>query len=73
MNLNDAKLSRRALLQLAGGASTTMMVSRLPAAWGRGAQGRDASATFQNPLFAGDYPDPTILRVGGDFYMTHTS
>ena len=28
---------------------------------------------FQNPLFAGDYADPTILRVGGDFYATHTS
>lgn len=27
---------------------------------------------FQNPLFAGDYADPTILRVGGDFYITHT-
>ena len=33
----------------------------------------DLKATFQNPLFAGDYPDPTILRVGEDFYMTHTS
>ena len=27
---------------------------------------------FQNPLFAGDYADPTILRVGGDYYITHT-
>ncbi len=67
------ELSRRALLRLAAGASTAMLTSRLPAAWGRGPQGRAASATFQNPLFAGDYPDPTILRVGGDFYMTHTS
>lgn len=23
--------------------------------------------------FTGDYPDPTIVRVGNDFYMTHTS
>lgn len=28
---------------------------------------------FQNPLFAGDYADPTILRVGPDFYITHSS
>lgn len=28
---------------------------------------------FQNPLLAGDYADPTILRVAGDFYMTHNS
>ena len=34
---------------------------------------RAANATFQNPLFAGDYADPSILRVGRDFYLTHTS
>ena len=27
---------------------------------------------FTNPLFAGEYADPTILRVGADFYITHT-
>jgi hypothetical protein len=32
-----------------------------------------SKATVKNPLFAGDYSDPTILRVGEDFYMTHTS
>ncbi len=30
-------------------------------------------ATFQNPLFAGDYADPSIVRVGRDFYLTHTT
>ena len=25
------------------------------------------------PVFSGEYPDPTILREGNDFYMTHTS
>ena len=29
--------------------------------------------SFSNPVIAGDYPDPTIVRVGSDFYMTHTS
>ena len=28
---------------------------------------------FKNPLLAGDYSDPSILRVGADFYMTHNS
>ena len=23
-------------------------------------------------IFAGDYPDPTLLRVGSDYYMTHS-
>jgi xylan 1,4-beta-xylosidase len=28
---------------------------------------------FLNPLFAGDYPDPSILRDGDTFYMVHSS
>lgn len=28
---------------------------------------------FMNPLFAGDHPDPSILRDGDDFYMVHSS
>lgn len=29
--------------------------------------------TFVNPLFPGDYPDPSILRDGKDFYVVHSS
>lgn len=28
---------------------------------------------FTNPVFAGDYPDPSILRDGNDYYMVHSS
>ncbi|MCX6333342.1 MAG: pectate lyase [Bacteroidia bacterium] len=28
---------------------------------------------FLNPVLGGDYPDPSVLRVGNDFYMTHSS
>ncbi|NLE90864.1 MAG: family 43 glycosylhydrolase, partial [Dehalococcoidales bacterium] len=28
---------------------------------------------YQNPVMGGDYPDPSILRVGNDYYMTHSS
>ncbi|WP_163323756.1 family 43 glycosylhydrolase [Draconibacterium mangrovi] len=28
---------------------------------------------FTNPLFAGDYPDPSILRNGEDYYLVHSS
>lgn len=28
---------------------------------------------FQNPVLGGDYPDPSVLRVGNDYYMTHSS
>lgn len=28
---------------------------------------------YTNPVFAGDYPDPSILRDGDDFYLVHSS
>jgi xylan 1,4-beta-xylosidase len=28
---------------------------------------------YQNPILGGDYPDPSVLRVGADYYMTHSS
>lgn len=30
-------------------------------------------ATFVNPILGGDFPDPTIVRVDSDYYMTHSS
>lgn len=29
--------------------------------------------TFVNPIFAGDYPDPSIIRDGEDYYIVHSS
>lgn len=28
---------------------------------------------FLNPILSGDYPDPSIMRDGKDYYMTHSS
>jgi beta-xylosidase len=28
---------------------------------------------YTNPIFAGDYPDPSILRDGSDYYVVHSS
>jgi xylan 1,4-beta-xylosidase len=28
---------------------------------------------FMNPVMGGDYPDPSVLRVGNDYYLTHSS
>jgi xylan 1,4-beta-xylosidase len=28
---------------------------------------------YVNPVFAGDYPDPSILREGSDYYIVHSS
>jgi xylan 1,4-beta-xylosidase len=29
--------------------------------------------TYLNPIFAGDYPDPSILRDGDNYYIVHSS
>lgn len=31
------------------------------------------NGTFRNPILAGDYPDPSILKDGDDYYLTHSS
>src|SRR5215831_8184422 len=31
------------------------------------------SGFYQNPILGGDYPDPSVIRVGTDYYMTHSS
>ena len=71
MNPNTIKLSRRALLQAAASASAATLAGHVSAAQGQTRSGH-SPPSFQNPLFAGDYADPSILRVGGDFYATHT-
>src|SRR3954463_2358171 len=32
-----------------------------------------ASTTYQNPVLAGDYPDPSVIHVGKEFWATATS
>ncbi|MCR4860190.1 MAG: family 43 glycosylhydrolase [Bacteroidales bacterium] len=34
---------------------------------------RTPNGTFVNPILGGDYPDPSIVRDGSDYYMTHSS
>jgi beta-xylosidase len=45
--------------------------------WGRGFDGQRkadlGNGTFLNPLFAGDHPDPSLLRDGEDYYLTFSS
>ena len=46
-------------------------------AWGVGPEGRRRAdrgdGTFLNPIVAGDHADPTVLKDGGDYYMTCSS
>lgn len=32
-----------------------------------------ATDYYRNPVLGGDYPDPSIVRDGSDYYMTHSS
>ena len=32
-----------------------------------------AQTTYTNPILGGDYPDPSIMRDGNDYYMTHSA
>jgi beta-xylosidase len=45
--------------------------------WGRGFEGQRKAdlgdGTFLNPIFAGDRPDPTLLRDGDDYYLACSS
>ncbi|WP_100406463.1 family 43 glycosylhydrolase [Bacillus solitudinis] len=38
-----------------------------------GQQGDLGNGTFLNPILGGNYADPSIIRVGEDYYMVHTS
>ena len=45
--------------------------------WGTGIEGQRKAdldnGRYLNPVLAGDYPDPTVLKDGDDYYMTHSS
>src|SRR5829696_4477307 len=47
------------------------------ATWASGVEGQRkadlGNGFFRNPILAGDYPDPTIIREGADYYMTFSS
>ncbi|HMA45724.1 MAG TPA: glycosyl hydrolase family 28 protein, partial [Frankiaceae bacterium] len=47
------------------------------AAWGRGSEGQRRAdlgdGCYLNPIFAGDHPDPSVLKDGADYYMTFSS
>ena len=70
------------LIALTGGAAALagMPAQAAPAnspRWRAGLEGQRRAdcgdGTYLNPILAGDYPDPSILKDGEDYYMTHSS
>ena len=45
--------------------------------WRRGVEGQRradlGNGRFLNPIIAGDHPDPSLIRVGDDYYLTFSS
>jgi hypothetical protein len=65
----DGSLSRRQFLGAVG------VTAGLGAVAARGcaesAANEDRSGTYTNSILRGDYADPTVVRVGDEYYMTH--
>jgi xylan 1,4-beta-xylosidase len=81
-------ISRRNILKLFTGAvsapfpvnlfaASKCADNRIVSRWDSGIEGQRkadlGNGTFLNPIVAGDHPDPTILKDGGDYYMTFSS
>jgi xylan 1,4-beta-xylosidase len=53
------------------------MMTRPNQLWGTGGEGRRIAdlgdGTYRNPVLAGDFPDPTVLKDGTDYYLTTSS
>lgn len=62
-------ITRRRLLAniTKASAALTLCPHRMKAAW------LPSTGTYQNPILGGDHPDASPIRVGQDFYLTHSS
>jgi xylan 1,4-beta-xylosidase len=60
-----------------GSAATSSLDPHFAMRWGRGTEGQRkadlGNGKFLNPIFAGDHPDPALLRNGDDYYLTFSS
>lgn len=61
----------------AGPSHTPCAGGATPPQWRKGIEGQRiadlGNGQYLNPILAGDYPDPSVLKDGEDYYMTHSS
>lgn len=66
-----------ALPAVAAPAADRTGAARPPQQWRRGIENQrqadQGDGTYLNPIIAGDHPDPTVLKDGGDYYLTYSS
>lgn len=57
--------------------NTQLVAGEGPAGWQRGFESQRVAdlgnGTFLNPVISGDRPDPSVLKVGPDYYIVHSS
>jgi beta-xylosidase len=58
---------RRFVLNTVSASAALALAAPSHIAWGESAR------TYSNPILGGDHPDASPIRVGSDFYMTHSS
>jgi len=60
-----------------GAATTSSLDPHAAMQWARGIEGQRkadlGNGSYLNPIFAGDHPDPALLRDGDDYYLTFSS
>ncbi len=60
-----------------GSAASSTLDPHAAMRWDRGFEGQRkadlGNGRFLNPVFAGDHPDPALLRDGDDYYLTFSS
>src|SRR5512143_3048523 len=71
--LEERMITRRRFFADVMGASLAMAV--VPAIGGSlsTAEASNRKATYLNPVLGGDHPDAGAIRVGNDFFLTHSS
>ncbi|HEX8459650.1 MAG TPA: family 43 glycosylhydrolase [Pyrinomonadaceae bacterium] len=76
MQQTELKFSRvpvvRGFRRAARASAVVVLVAILGASAASGARAQ-SRAVYTNPALAGDYPDPSVIRVGQDYWATATS
>lgn len=63
------KMSRRNFVRLGSAASLALTLPGIA----QSSLAEGLSGVYRNPIMGGDHPDASPIRVGSDFYLTHSS
>lgn len=76
LRTRSSAIARSVALVLAALMSSTLIAFAVPG-FERGPEGQRkadlGNGSFLNPVLAGDRPDPSVLKIGSDYYMVHSS